>query len=130
MALVADIINRATDHVRMVGAVRRMAVVAGVCQFVLEFCSIAPLEGVLMAGTADITLLAFKQPRFIAGMRRMTGYTTVFPKSHQVIVGGRHLLLDIVVTPETGIDAHRLSLAFMTVVAPFGIGRMQDILDH
>jgi hypothetical protein len=130
MAFIADLIDGGLDHVRMVRAVRCMAVSAGACQFVLEFCRNGPLEGVLVAGTADVALLAFEQPLLIAGVRRMASGTTVFPVPHQMIVGGRHLFLDIIMTAKAGIDAYRNTLAFMAIIAAFGIGGVQDILDH
>lgn len=96
----------------------------------LVFCCITTSEGVRVAGTTDITLLAFEHTVAIAGMRRMACGTAVFPILDQMIMGRRHLRLNIVVTAEAGINADRDSLAFMAVIATFGIGWMQNVLDH
>lgn len=60
----------------------------------------------------------------------MTGSTTVFPELHQMIMGGSHLFLHIIMTAEAGIDANRDVLAFVAIIATFGIRWMQHVFDH
>ena len=114
----------------MVGTMRRVAVVAGVCFLMLEGRRLPSLERIFVASAADIALLAFEQALVVAGVRSMAGNAAVFPISHKMIVRRRHLFLNIIVTLETGIDADRNIFALMTIIAAFRIGRMQDILDH
>jgi hypothetical protein len=90
---------------------------------------IGPLEGVQMAGTADITIAPVEQPLVVAGMGRMAGDTAVFTISNQVIMRGGHLRFDVFMTVKTGIDPHR-SISDMAVTTPGGIGIMQNIADQ
>lgn len=87
MAFAADFVDGRLGHRRMVGAVGRMAVVAGTGPLVLEFGGIVPLESRLMAITANVALFPLEQPRVITGVRRMAGHAAIVAVPHQVIVG-------------------------------------------
>ena len=130
VAFIAHVIDGSLEHIRMVGAMGCMTVIAGIRFLVTEFGSIPPSESILVAATADIALLAFEQPFIIAGMRRMTGNTAVILVPYQMIMGGGHLFSDIIMTPETGFDTHRYTFSFMAVIATFCVRWVQDIADH
>jgi hypothetical protein len=107
-----------------------MAVCAGIGRHVLEAGSIVPLEGVQMAGTAYIALLALEQAFVIAGMGGMTGCTAIFPISDQMIVGRRHLLADLIMTLQAGVDTDRNTFTGMAVLAAGSVGFMQNIANQ
>ena len=87
MTFFADCIDRGLGHGRMVRAVGRMAVVAGICHLMAEFSRLVPLESRFVTCAANVTLLSFEQPTIIAGVRRMAGYTAVILVTNQVIMG-------------------------------------------
>ena len=60
VAFIAHVIDGPLEHVRMVGAMGCMTVIAGIRFLVTEFGSIPPSESVLVAAAADIPLLAFE----------------------------------------------------------------------
>jgi hypothetical protein len=60
----------------------------------------------------------------------MAGDAAVFAVSHQMIVGRGHLLPDIIVAPQAGIDSDRDPFSDMAVAAPGGIRLVQDVADQ
>lgn len=127
MATGAYRIDGSLGHDRMVGAMRRMAVAAGAGQLVLEAGRVMPPEGRFMAGPADMALLPLEQPLVITGMWGMAGHTAVVAIAHQVVVRGRHLLTDVGVAFEAGIDRHWNVLSGMAVFAAGGVGVVQVV---
>jgi len=87
MTSAADFINGGLGHGRIVRAVGRMAIVAGICHLVLVFCRLVPLESRFVTLSADVTFLSLEQPVIIAGMRGMTGHAAVIFVTDQVIMG-------------------------------------------
>ena len=82
----ADAIDRAREHIRIIGAMSRMAVCAGICRHMLGLGSIVPLEGVQMTGAANIAFPPLEQTLVIAGVGRMAGGTTILSVSDQMVV--------------------------------------------
>ena len=87
MTFTTYFINGSLGHGRMVGTMRSMAVVAGVCHLVAEFCRFVALESCFVALAADVPFLPLEQPIIIAGVRGMAGHTAVFFVANQVIMG-------------------------------------------
>lgn len=86
MAFAADFVNGRFDHCRMIGAMRRMAVIAGVCPDVAVLRLVVTLESLLVALTADMPFLSLKQPPIIAGVRGMTSRAAIVFVTNQMIV--------------------------------------------
>jgi hypothetical protein len=86
MAFAADIVYGRFGHCRMVRAMRRMAVIAGVRPDVAVLRFVVTLEGLFVAFTADMPFLAFKQPPIVPGMRGMTSRAAVVFVANQMIV--------------------------------------------
>lgn len=129
MTFSAHGIDLALEHGRMVGAVGRMAVVAGFCFLVLECSRFTALEGRFMAGTADMALPALEQTPVIPGVRRMAGHATVLLITHQMIMRRGHLIGDIRMTTQAVVDEHR-PVAGVAVVAARGKRFVQDVAHH
>lgn len=86
MAFAAYLVNWGFSHGRMVGAVRRMAVIAGIGHLMLEFCRIIPFKGSGVTLAAYMTFFPLEQPFIVAGMRRVTSHTTVIFITYEVVV--------------------------------------------
>jgi hypothetical protein len=68
MAFAADSIDWCLEHGRLIRAMGRMTIIAGICHQVAEFCFIVTLESCFMAFVADVTFLSFEQPLIITGV--------------------------------------------------------------
>lgn len=121
-------IDRSFEHGRMVGAVRRMAIVAGIGLLMTELRRLIALEGRFMAGAADMALLPLQQPGVIAGMGGMTSHTAIITVTNQMIMRRGHLLAHFRVTLQTGIGRDRLAPG-MAIATAGGIRVVQDIPD-
>jgi len=69
MAFAADLVDGCLGHCRMVGAMGRMAIVAGVGPLVAVFRRVVPLECLFVALTANVNFLPFEQSPIVTGMR-------------------------------------------------------------
>lgn len=129
MTFAAHGIDLTLEHGRMVGAVRGMAVVAGLGFLVLVGGLLTAFEGRFMTGAADVALLALEQARVITGMGRMAGDAAVLLITHQMIMRRGHLITDIRMATQAVVDQHRL-VAGMAVVASGGKRIVQHVADQ
>jgi hypothetical protein len=130
VALIADIIDRTFEHSWVVRTMRRMAIVACVCFHVFVFCRVVLLESCFVTIATDVTFFTFEQPSVIAGMRGMTRYAAVILVTDQVAMRGSHLITDLGMAFETGIDQNRGALNRVAILAAFSIGLVQYISDQ
>lgn len=87
MTFTAYLVDGCLDHGRMVGAMRRVAIIAGICHLVAVLCCIIAFKGRPMTFAADVTFLPFEQPAVIAGVWRMAGHAAVIFVTNQVVMG-------------------------------------------
>jgi hypothetical protein len=127
MAFAADLVHRGLGHSGVVRTVRGMAIVAGVGHHMIEFSRLMTFEGGLMASPANVPLLAPEQSFIISGMGRMAGDTAIFLVTHQMIMRRGHLLRDIRMTLEAGVNRDRFSFAGMAIRATFSKRCVQHV---
>lgn len=121
-------VDRCFEHGRMVGAVRRMTIVAGIGLLMTELRRLVTLEGRFMTSAADMALFPFKQPVVIAGMGGMTSHTAIIAVANQMIMRRGHLLAYLWMTLQTGIGRDRFAPG-MAIATAGSIGVVQDIPD-
>ena len=130
MTLTADFIDRPLEHRRVVRTMGGMAIVAGIGHRMFVFFFLVALKGGRVALPAGVPFLPFQQPLIITGVRRMAGHAAIFLIANQVVVGGRHLLTDLGMAKQAGIDRHRGIFPGMTIGATLGVRLMQNVPDQ